>query len=168
MLRSLEILVTMTIFGVIIVLLTQILILNVELSQKTFMRARIREEISEVLTLIQRDIRNAYYIDECGLDTDTGENRCQIGHVKEFTWTDACPNESVDKICKINSANQLQYETSDEVKIESLNFEIGLSSGEDGTKSTIVVTILASSSNEAFDVKNQVRQLVVSTRNYSL
>lgn len=54
-----EMLVTMAIFAILSVMLLQSLFLNIRLSTQINIRARIRSEMDQLQTLIERDIRNA-------------------------------------------------------------------------------------------------------------
>ncbi|MFQ5492622.1 MAG: PilW family protein [Candidatus Dojkabacteria bacterium] len=174
-----ETLITLAIFGILMAMLSQILIINISISRKTFARSRIRDEMSELVTLIQRDIRNAKIIGECGEKTEGSETftECQIYHAEEFVWTDNCPDEGeVQRLCKLTVVDpaipgdvpDVLFQTSDLINVDDFGLEVGLSQGDDGTKSTILVTVLASSANENFEVNNQVRQIAVSTRNFTL
>ncbi|MBW7953189.1 MAG: type II secretion system protein [Candidatus Dojkabacteria bacterium] len=168
-----EMLITIAIFGILIAMISQVILINIQVSRKTFIRSQIREELAEIGTLIQRDVRNARLIGECGetsLENRT-INRCLMSHIEEFVWTDDCPgsSEGIKKICKKSVPDeQLLFESSDLITFERLNFEVNLSSGTDGTRSTILVTLYSSASNPNFDVNNQVRQIAVSTRNFTL
>lgn len=61
-----EMLVTMAIFAILSVMLLNSLLLNVRLSTKINVRARVRSDLNEIVTQIERDIRNAQEITECG------------------------------------------------------------------------------------------------------
>lgn len=168
-----EMLITIAIFGILIAMISQVILINIQVSRKTFIRSQIREELAEIATLIQRDVRNARLIGECGANTQENRtiNRCLMSHIEEFVWTDDCPgsSEEIKKICKKSvPGEQLLFESSDLITFERLNFEVNLSSGTDGTRSTILVTLYSSASNPNFDVNNQVRQIAVSTRNFTL
>ncbi|KXK26582.1 MAG: hypothetical protein TR69_WS6001000588 [candidate division WS6 bacterium OLB20] len=168
-----ETLITLAIFGIMIAMISQVILINLEVSRKVYVRTQVREELAELTTLVQRDIRNARIVKECGEFRDGSEtvSRCTISHAEEFTWTDNCPGDTaaINRICKISvPGNQLLFETSDLITIEDFSFDINLSTGEDGTKSTILMTLRASATNPNFEISNQVRQIAVSTRNFTL
>lgn len=168
----LETLITLAIFGILMAMLTQVILINLQVSRKTFARSRVREEISELITLIQRDVRNADLIKDCGQSTVSGivVNSCAISHVEEFVWTDKCPNETstLNRVCKLDLSGNPIFITSDFLNFSKFSFETGTSSTKTGAQQIILVTLVANTVNPSFEVNNQVRQVAVSSRNYTL
>lgn len=176
----LETIVTLAIFGILMAMLSQVILINISVSRKTFARARIREELAEVVSLIQRDVRNATLVTKCE-KLSSGVSQCIMSHKELLVWTDSCPvptggDPNIKRVCRKTgvvdpnnpSSGTVTYTTSDILNIKTLAFDINLQVGTDGTKSTILITLLADATNENFEVKNQVRQSAISTRNYTL
>lgn len=174
----LEVLITLALFGVLIAMLSNILLLNFKTSRQVAYRSKIREELSELVSLIQRDMRNADYVvlAECGngqlINNQATVDGCKMSHVEEFVWVNqtyqACRDSSIvdiNRICKIDSSGNVIYKTSDEIQIDQINFDI-LTEGLDGKQATIIITLIASAANPNWEVDNQVRQITVSTRNF--
>jgi len=163
-------LVTLAIFGIMMALLSQSLILNININRKAFYRSRIREELSDVVGQIERDIRNSSIISTCGVDGQTNENKCQITHVSTLTWTDNCPSlgTGIKSICKKDVNGKVQFQSSEIINIESVTFDILQSSGTDASKATVYVTIIASAVNPSLTITNQIRQVAISTRNFTI
>lgn len=173
-----ETMVTLAIFGILMAMLSQVLLLNLEVSRKISARTRIREELSALVGLLQRDMRNAGHIvlEECGdnlkIDNWSGVNGCKMSHVESFVWVnnehDLCKkaNTAVQSLCRIVDG-EITFRTSDVLNIDSISFQSSQIEDEKGTKkATIIVTIIASAANPSWDVTDQVRQIVVTTRNF--
>lgn len=182
----LEMLVTMAIFAILIVMLLNSLLLNIRLSTKINIRSTVRSNIDELVTQIERDIRNADSIDP----STCTRNSCVISiEGVEYIW-EIVANSSVHR--KINSnvpGVDEVFNSSPNIYIKSLNFDV-LSSDTDSEGNyrfvNVIVTLEAESNalqlgcekdltnngcsnTEVGDdqwVENQVRHFSVSTRNY--
>ena len=180
-----ETLVTLAVFGILLAMLFQILMLNIKISRKISARTRVREEISELVSLMQRDLRNADYIFECSngvkdFDEDGDkENGCRIQSQGEnIVWVDSSHDRcNGNKICRLDystNPNEVMYESSGILTLEpydSTNPNSGVSFQSnidpvDNAKAEILITFNASATNDNWDVNTQVRQIAVSTRNY--
>ncbi len=163
----LEIIVSLLIVSIIIVMLTNILFLSLDISKKSFARTSIRESQSEILRKIEKDIRNAHFIEQCA-----GENEnamCIVELDKKYYWT-TCQNEQGNMtICKkinLGTPNeQIVEELPNYIKVDLLSFE--QDPGNNAEKRTIVVTTSFSHVQEEYSILNQIRQIIISTRNYS-
>ncbi len=165
----LETLVTLAIFGIMTAMLSQAILINITITRKASVRSRIREEMSEISSLVERDIRNAQLIGTCGVAGT--ENKCTVTSVASFTWTDNCPSLGVGikSICRKDLTGNILYQSSKILSISTLKFQVITPAGiTDPTKSTILVTIVGAAVNPNLKINNQVRQLAVSTRNFTI
>ncbi len=171
----LETVITIGIFGLLMAMLMQTLLLNIQISRRITERSRVREELTALTGFIQRDMRNASVIDanQCGLveldnspTHDDPEFGCVMSHVSTVMWVyghDSCPTDS---ICKIDIATgDILYNSADILKIDQANFELQTFE-VDGSKGVLMVTLYASPANPNWDVSQQVRQISVATRNF--
>jgi prepilin-type N-terminal cleavage/methylation domain-containing protein len=166
----LETLVTLAIFGIMTAMLSQAILININITRKASVRSRIREEMSQISSLIERDVRNAQLVGTCGL-VPPNENKCTITSVSSFTWTDNCPSlgGGIKSICRKDLAGNILYQSSKVLSITTLKFQVITPAGiTDPTKSTILVTIIGAAVNPNLNINNQVRQLAVSTRNFTI
>jgi prepilin-type N-terminal cleavage/methylation domain-containing protein len=193
-----ETLVTLAIFGILMAMLSQVLILNLQVSRKISARTTIREELTQVVGLIQRDMRNAdaILIEKCGNNVELSnsvnnhEDRgCELIQTDHVSWVLSnddpgfgCENNiyntniDVKALCKLNLSPNPQdptvmYKTSPLISIKNLSIEIeSLMDENDETgkpsKGLLIITIEAEASNPKWDVNNQIRQIIVTTRNF--
>jgi len=163
-----EVLVSLGVVAIVLTILVNALVNAVEISAKNLARSSLREEITAVSNLITQDIRNADYlnIDEGGcLD---GTNFCELVVDGVTTRWEIC---NLDSICKFSSetGESVQvYQSSEDLEIETLIFDRGLTTETETALVDIMVTIVGSHSNDQLDINNLVRQFIVSTRNYNL
>lgn len=167
---------TLAIFAILLVMLSEVLVLNIRASNMIKFRSSIRDELSELTSLIQRDIRNAGFIDIANCDDDididsdiNNESACRISHRQNFYWVfdqggELCPE---NKLCKINTdlSGEVYFQTAEILSIDSINFEVS-NSNIAGDEVTVLITIVASATNENWDIDNQIRQISVATRNF--
>lgn len=161
----LEMVVSLGIIAVMMVMLTNILIISLQISSKTAARGNVREEISDQLSNIKRDIRNAEIVGNC-----SGENELATCDVivltGKFTWR-LCQNENgTNAICKYDEGDNIVESTADFLSVDEFSFDVGFSDTPD--KQTIVVTIVGSHVNESTNVVNVIQQTSISTRNYAI
>lgn len=162
----LEILATLAIVSIIIVMLTDVLIITLEISRKSYVRSIVREEQNDILTRIGKDLRNARFVGECQGENETAS--CQVGLDQIYYWK-LCDRyeQTGSDLCKMDYGQETILEkTSDNINIDLLRFEEGLSDSM-GRKS-ILVTLVVSYKDDEINISNQTRQIVVSTRNYEV
>ena len=159
----LEMLAALSIVTIIMVMLSNILIVTIEISRKSFARSSVREEQNNVLSKIEKDIRNARFITECqGVDALAS---CQVSLDKTYYWTTCNRSGGGFYVCKKNSNKDKILEgMSENIIVNSFSFQEGLSDSE-GRKS-ILITLNVSHKDPDLEIENQVRQILVSTRNY--
>lgn len=176
-----ETVVTLAVFGILLAMLSQVLLLNIRVSRKISERSRIREELAEFVGLLQRDLRNASFVEvdvnpddsKCGENVDLdgfggeNDNGCQMSHVQTFYWVDGSSTHcDSGRVCKVDAnTGDLLFQTSDVLNIEEIDFDYAIFEGDDA-KATIIVTLIANASNPTWDITDQVRQISVSTRNF--
>jgi prepilin-type N-terminal cleavage/methylation domain-containing protein len=159
-----ETVVTLAVFAILMTMLSQVLIMNWRINRIVTERSRFREEFSQLTGLIQRDFRNADFIDldACGEDIvypSINNNKvCKINVIEDYWWY-LCEGY----ICKDKGDKELIYKSSAILKIEDLSIEL---IAENNENLTIYITVKASARNENWKINNQVRQIVVNTRNY--
>jgi prepilin-type N-terminal cleavage/methylation domain-containing protein len=90
----LEMIISMAIFGVLLVVFTQIIFSALRISNEISVRSQFRETITEVIDLIKRDIRNADAVGECN------GTKCVIAFDTNVEWELCPPEEGVNRICK--------------------------------------------------------------------
>jgi len=183
-----EMLVTMAIFAVLSVMLLNSLLLNVRLSTKINIRARVRSDLNEIVTQIERDIRNAQEITQCGPPNPTATCNMVVNG-QTVSWRLDTINHRVIRL----TGGVQDYFSSPNLYFDNTALAFNkttIQADEKGTLryANIVVTLFAESSasvlgcesagankicsnTEADDVQwaeNQVRQFSVSTRNYMI
>jgi len=191
-----EMLVTMAIFALIIAMLLQSLLLNIKLTTQINLRSKFNTELDQLVSLIERDIRNADYFypsdkpltpimgcgplikTDCTLSLDSNNFKWYLlsstcipphtppspcGFVKRDKW----PNSGGIPLNDFTSSSYLDITM----------FEFYVNSGEQNealefSKANILVTIKAKPSilswETDYGIKEQVRQISVSTRNYEI
>lgn len=175
-----EMLVTMAIFGIIIVMVLQSLFLNIKLTNQINLRSSFNTEVDQVVSIIERDIRNAdfYYksdsgtfIKGCGWVTPS--NFCTISsNANDIKWS-LDPSGKIKRFLGTNPLNP-NYESSDILKFTQFEFYINSVDSLD-TKNefvNILLTIKVVPANTAwintYGINEQVRQISVSTRTYEV
>jgi len=160
----LEMLISLAIVAIVMMMMTNTLVITIEISRKSFARSIVREEQNNLLTKIEKDIRNARYVSGC-----TGENdqaRCEVGLDKPYIWT-TCDRDGGFYVCKKDSSESVVIEGfSEDIKVDYFSFQEGLADAEG--KKSILVTLAVSHSDPSYEVTNQVRQIIISTRNYEI
>ena len=159
---------TLAIFGILMAMLSQVLILNLNTAKKISQRSQVRDEVSQVVGLLQRDLRNANSITDC-ITQLTGAASCTVDVAGQtYLWV----NSSASNICKQAANNgeaickmqgrEVLFVSGDIINVASLRFDSNVSNG----RGRVLATIEIEARNEAWDVKAQVRQISVSTRNF--
>jgi prepilin-type N-terminal cleavage/methylation domain-containing protein len=185
-----EMLVTMAIFGIIISMLMQSLFLNIKLTTQINLRTKFNTDLDQLVSIIERDIRNADYyfpsddgtwIKGCTYLDDATARDCTMSSndIKIKWYYELLPTGlGVVKRDKQNGATITNdYITTPMLDITS--FEFFINSTEDiGTVASlanILVTIKVKPAygiwggpTDTMDMFEQVRQISVSTRNYEV
>jgi prepilin-type N-terminal cleavage/methylation domain-containing protein len=171
----LEMLVSLGIISIMLVLLSNVLIISLKISARSSARGLVREEISDLLSIVRKDIRNADYVQSCsGTLSSGGTPTCTMFTGTAVVWT-VCPkvsptptstggSTSAMDICKKDAAGNIIERSPGNLNITEFSFEEGFSESEN-TK-VILVTIIASHSNSSLSVANIVQQTSITTRNY--
>ena len=180
-----EVLVTLVIFGIMSVLLGQSLLTNLTLSAKISNRSQVRSSLDQMLSLIEKDLRNANYIQsvaECGGSflnpTPTTVLGCSASckinlEAGQVVW---CFDSASKKLTR--SLNAITTFTSDPklVQISKLAFFVntsGIDIKNNVSKANVLVTLevektYASPNMKYLDILPQVKQISVTTRNYNV
>jgi prepilin-type N-terminal cleavage/methylation domain-containing protein len=165
----LEVIISLAIVGMAITIMFNFLILSLQVSLSSFARSFIREEISNNLALISRDIRNADKINNCGQNDIA--NSCEIILDGEKIVWSKCGQGSTqickDKILPTGEIVNL-FTSSSNFIVSSLDFVQGYLANTSNTKINIIVTISGDHANKSLKVKNIIKQSSISTRNYEL
>ncbi len=145
------------------VMLTNVLFMTLDVSRKIYARSNVREEQNDLLTKLEKDIRNARFVTNCSGE-DLSAN-CTIYLQYEYTWKQ-CVEDNTEKvsICKIDRNGNIMEQTSNNIRVDKFRIEEGLADSEG--KKTIIVTLVVSHVDDALGIDNQTRQLVISTRNF--
>ncbi|MDQ6985161.1 MAG: prepilin-type N-terminal cleavage/methylation domain-containing protein [Candidatus Dojkabacteria bacterium] len=165
-----EVIVSLTVIALVLTLFFNIFILSSNITFKTLARSKVRESLSDLTSLISRDIRNSEYIVECGLNSIEGSESCEfvVGGT-QYLWHRCeeysyCKEEKDDATGNYNTI----FETDGDIVIDKVKFEKGFSS-ENGTTSSqnnVLFTVIGSHFNTNLEVTNLIQQISISTRNY--
>lgn len=175
-----EILVTMAIFGVLSVMLMQSLLNNLFLSARISARSQMRSEIDRVMSLVERDLRNADQVSATSCKTGTTNlptlgvtcaAHCQfnIGQVKR-TWCFVTPQptEKIGQIVRFDDSEQT-FATSTLLDIQKFAFDLNVNADAvNGSTPYANILVTIEAQNEGLSITNQVKQLSVTTRNYRI
>lgn len=160
----LEVVVSLAIIAVMMVMLTNILIISLSVAAKTAARSNVREETSNILANIKRDVRNAELINSCSGENDQAVCEGVLAVSGKFTWK-LCDNEDGTKgVCKFDASGNIIEKSPEYLTIDKLLFDVGFDKTRD--KRTILVTIVSSYKGGDLNIKNIVQQTSISTRNY--
>ncbi|MEP7103471.1 MAG: prepilin-type N-terminal cleavage/methylation domain-containing protein [Candidatus Dojkabacteria bacterium] len=160
-----EIVVSLGIMGVVMTMLFSVLILSLQITFKILARSVVREEVSNVSSLISRDIRNSDTITNCGGPSSTVV--CElILDGEKYQWT-----KCGDRMCKdhvLSTGNVNVYMSSASIKFTTVSFDMGFSDPTNKSRQNILITLVGAHTNLNFNVNNVLKQTSVSTRNYEL
>lgn len=161
-----EMVVSLGVMSIVTLMLFNVLVTSIRVTYKTVARSFVREELSQSLSLISRDIKNADVVLGCGESGDS--NKCDfILDGEYFSWG-LCSNDN-SRICKtkIESDTSIEiYSSSPSLDIESLQFSPGFGDLSSQTQRNILITVIGEHANTKANVTNVIRQQGVSTRNY--
>jgi len=162
-----ELTVSMAIVGVIMAMLSNVLVNSIVVSQKSIGRSFVREEITDISDRISNDLREAARILEC--EGELVNALCRVESTEgTITW-EMCPATTGElQICKKDVDGNILFLSSPNLKVTGFTFEQGFDIGGNAVKKNIVLTIVGDHANAAFNVKNILRQVSISTRNYFL
>ncbi len=160
----LEILITLAIVTIIMVMLTNVLFLTLDIARKSFARSFVREEQNNLVTKIEKDIRNARFVESCEGEGETA--MCEVYLHDMFIWT-TCQREGKDPyVCKKDKNGNIIEGMSEAIRLDQFSFEEGLS--DSPAKKSILLTLVVSHKDSKYEINNQVRQIAISTRNYGI
>jgi prepilin-type N-terminal cleavage/methylation domain-containing protein len=159
----LEVVVSLGIIGILITMLFNVLIVTLNISFKLLTYSFVREEISNVVSLVSRDLRNADRIVSCGVEE--APNVCQIVLNGSFVSWEIC-GTGFCRYVTTNGTKNLEYRTSAVIQVNQITFQLDL---QDSTiKNNMLMTIVAQHTNQSLNINNIYRQVSISTRNYDL
>ncbi len=164
----LEVLVTLVIVSVVLVMLTNVLFLALTIARKSFARSHIREEQNNIISKIEKDIRNAHFVESCmGEDLSAS---CSVALDTKYLWTTCTREDNTWYVCKKENPGtpneKILAGMADDIVLKKFTFEEGYSDSE-GRK-TILVTMVVAHKDESLKLNNQVRQISISTRNFGV
>lgn len=166
-----ETVVTILIYAILLLMITNIVLANARMSQQLRIRSRIRSELTEIVTLVKRDIRNVSSIDVTSDPTNCTNrsinSQCKLNILgTQVIWS---YDRSTQKIIRRTiPTDGSTYNNSDILVIKSLVFDIIPDDDKLSKRATIIITITAEGKNSLWNVKNQIIQETISTRNYDL
>jgi len=172
-----EMLVTLIVVNIIIVMMANILVTSFKISILAQERSMAREELTNTVNLIRRDLRNASIIveliDSGGDDTSIYKGISLHTDLEYIKWV-TCGDDNT-QICRYIIGADGTSETPNYIstpKLKITKFEItdmqdaGLSGND--RQATISLLITADHSREELNIKNLYRQVNISTRNFPL
>lgn len=121
-----------------------------------------REEQNDILNKLQKDIRNSRFVQNCV------DSTCEVALDKVYTWT-TCQNEESYSVCKkyLDGENEIIIEQTDP-RLNVVSFSIEPFFFEAEGQQTLIVTLVADFESGDLEIEPQIRQIVISTRNYTL
>lgn len=192
-----EMLVTMAIFGIIIIMVLQSLFLNIKLTTQINLRSSFNTEVDQLVSLIERDIRNAdyYFLNDdlsntfirgCGSnpfssDCTVSSNDIKIKWYLTPAFPPTPPLGTIGIVKRDKQTSTMPYVvTNDFITSSSIlnvtQFDFYINSSEDldtqAKLANILVTIKVkpaiSTWTTTYGITEQVRQISVSTRTYEV
>ena len=173
-----ELLIAMFIFGVIMIMFTQIMMSALKVSQENYVRAKFRSSITDILDLVKRDIRNADFISDCM------DSTCTIEHNKKYVWKICEDTNYPNSICKYEEdgagEKTLIKMSEPTLFVTSFQFNLlpvsGVESESGFSNNTVIVTIQAIALSHVGQIEEalngelpiDVRQVIISTRNVKI
>jgi prepilin-type N-terminal cleavage/methylation domain-containing protein len=164
----LEVLVTLVIVNIILLMVSQILVISLKLSIQAHERSKAREDLTTIVNMIRRDVRNANSVKQIDPANELSIN----AQVQNITWK-LCGDEAT-RICRhiFNTKTNLEevtFQSNARLNISDISF-IDQSSdafgGDIHHQLSILFTIQAEHSVESYNIKNLYRQVLISTRNF--
>ncbi len=161
-----EILVSLGITSIVMVIFFNILILTFKLTFISVGRSFVRENISNLSSLISTDVRNADAIISCR------EKICEIViRNQSVTWKMCDGSGQSNRVCRTTKSAQgvetTTYKSPSEINIGTFVFEeTAVSSEVTSKQGNVTITIVGSHNDPKVNVKNIINQVSVSTRNY--
>ena len=155
-----EMVISIGIVSIIIVIFFNSLLISLDVTVRNTARSNIREEITSIASLIQRDIRSADLVD---IPNCSGSSCEMIVEQDRITWY-LCGT----RICKEDGSSTIIFQSEEDIEFTSFTFEPGFVQNPTDAKNNILVTLVADHANAALDISNIIRQVSVSTRNYEL
>ncbi len=152
-----EMLVSLGVISIVMVIFFNALLISLTVTVRNSARSNIREEISTVASLITKDIRR---VDRLNTDDCLGESCTMVVQFEEITWY-----KCGDSICK-EQGGIVVYKTGEDVLINNFTFDQGFIDESTTLKNNVLVTIVASHTNEQLNINNVIRQVSTSTRNF--
>jgi len=190
-----EMLVTMAIFGIIIVMILQSLFLNIKLTTQINLRSSFNTEVDQLVSLIERDIRNAdyYFLNDdlsntfirgCGTSPFSSDCTISSNDVRVKWYLDPAfppsPPPGTIGIVKRDKQTGAMPSVNDFITSSKIlnvtQFDFFVNSSEDldtqAKLANILVTIKVKPAISAWEttygITEQVRQISVSTRTYEV
>lgn len=155
-----EMLVSLGIISVIIIIFFNTILIAIQVTVRNSARSSVREELTNITTLISRDIRRADRLDTAECQDDS----CTLTVSFETVVWGTCDTS----ICKTDENGTIIYRSDPDIIISTLLFEQAFVSGTTDIKNNIQVTVIGEHVNESLEISNIIRQISTSTRNYEL
>lgn len=163
-----EVIVSLAIVGVILTVLFNTLIVSLRISYNSFARSFTREEVSQIATLVTRDIRNAESVIACG-EIESVESCDLVVDGTQIRWTECGEQQVCRQVYDEETQNYSDnYTSSNSVRIDVFSFAAIFDTSTSAARKIIFVTINASHKNENLNINNIVRQQSITTRNYEI
>lgn len=163
----LEVIVSLAITAVSVFMMMNILIVGFKLNIESLSKSYVREEVTNLSSLILRDIRNADRVTDCG--TLSFRKSCEFVRAGKFRWGE-CPDDD-NKICKI----KIDDEGTEEIVFESppnLVFNIDFILTAEDSEFTpenvsVLLTIVGNHIATSASGVNVISQISITTRNFT-
>ncbi len=169
----LEVIVSLSIMGISTVLMMNFLVISLRVSSISIARSFVREELSNLNTLISKDMRASELPPLCDFEV---ENECILTiDSKKIKWS-LCDDDN-NRVCKyelntVTSAYVNKFKTSDSILINYFRFDRGFSELNSPTSGQIsnnsIVLTISAGFNSNIGVDNVIRQSSFSLRNYTV
>ncbi len=182
-----EVLITLIVVNIILLMLSNIIVSALQVSIKVKERSRLREELSTIVNLVQKDFRNASKIndeeltvsEECSGTTPC--NKCIDSTICNVTvatnrveWK-LCMNDrtgELNSVCreKTDSSNTttLEFKSDPSLVIEAFSFRSMGKVSINRDQVSVLFTIRGKHVVDDLEISNMFRQAVLSTSNYRI
>jgi len=164
--------ISLAIIAVATVVMINFLIVSVEITVSTLARSFVREEVTDSVILMARDVRNADEVLTVDCDNPTGAT-CTMEFImsgQKYRWN-KCVDGSAYRVCKdvwntTTSSYDNVFESSKSVNIDYMDISFGYSESTNNTEANLLFTIAASHARTSLNITNVIKQSSASTRNY--
>lgn len=168
----LELVVSLAIFGILLAILSNLIIINMRVVLRNRARTRVREETGIALKLLKKDIRNAESLDpgtctssNCTLTINDGSGSCDIQWSRVVSGDD----EYIQRVPTGGSCSTTNiYRTPSDIQIKDVEYTAYVFDSGENKMGSVIINIEATThgiSREGFPAL-VTKTVIASTRNF--